>query len=336
MSHKEILRLEKVQPELLAEASVWIARLHGPNRTPAMENGFRRWLATSSAHARGFEIATEAWDDSRNLARVVQWESNVPKAIRLRSVAAMAAVAMIAVLGAIFYFGFAGVSTNRGEQRQLTLEDGTRIFLNTATHIVVHYNDKERRVQLSEGEALFEVAKRPEWPFLVEVGDHQVRALGTSFVIRRDDQRTSVTLIEGKVSVAPTPLKVARSGTPTTGQTLTPGERLTFKTFAPPIIDRPVLNVVIAWRRGQVVLDDTPLSEAVHEMNRYSFVSLAIAHPETANLRVSGLFQAGDSESFATAVAQTYGLEVVKDPKQILLVGTSSDPTIGNEGGRQN
>lgn len=332
MSHKESTKQEKVRPELLAEASIWVARLHGPNRTPAMEHGFRQWLATSPEHARGFEIATEVWDDSRNLVRAVHWESK-PKGSRLKSIAAMAAVAalaMIAAIGAIFFFRYTGVSTNRGEQRQLTLEDGTRVFLNTATHIVVHFNGKERRVQLNEGEALFEVAKRPNWPFVVAVGEHQVRALGTAFVVRRDDQRTSVTLIEGKVTVAPVPEEIDPSETAESTQTLTPGERLTFNTFEPPIIDRPVLSVVIAWRKGQVMLDNTPLSDAIHEMNRYTFVRLAIADPKTANLRVSGLFQAGDSESFAAAVAKSYGLELVKDPEMILIVGTSNTSTTGN------
>ncbi len=317
---------QEVPPELLAEAGVWVAQLHGPNRTPAMESGFRRWLNLSPAHKRGFELATEVWEDSKNLARVVPWEQTPRRTGGARRVAALAAAAMIAAVSVILYFRHAGVSTDIGEQRQVTLEDGTRVFLNTATRIVVSYDASERRIQLDEGEALFEVARQPSRPFVVTVGDRQIRALGTSFVVRRDEQRIAVTLVEGKVSVAPAAMpSVPQPELLAEVQTLHPGERLIFASSAPPALDRPVLEEVIAWRRGQVVLEDTPLAEAIEEMNRYSKVKLAIERPEAAGLAVNGLFQAGDSQSFATAVAQTYGLQVIEEPRRLLLTGLPSD-----------
>lgn len=317
---------EEVPPELLAEAGVWLAQLHGPNRTRAMEAGFRRWLNASPAHKRGFELATEVWEDSKNLARVVPWEPTVRRTGRRRTAVALAAAMMVAAVSAIFYFGHAGVSTDIGEQRQVTLDDGTRVFLNTATRIVVSYDEQVRRVQLEEGEALFHVAKQPNRPFVVTVGNHQIRALGTSFVVRRDEQRIAVTLVEGKVSIAPTEMpNVPMLELPAEIQTLNPGERLILATSAPPALDRPVLDEVIAWRRGQVILEDTPLAEAIREMNRYNKVKLAIERPEAAGLLVNGLFQAGDSQSFAAAVAQTYGLEVIEEPRRLLLTGVPSD-----------
>lgn len=322
---------DQVPPELLAEAGVWLAQLHGPNRTRAMEAGFRRWLSLSPAHQRGFELATEVWEDSRNLARVVSWEPTARRRGRRRTAVALAAAMMVAAVSAIFYFGHAGVSTDIGEQRQVTLEDGTRVFLNTATRIAVSYDEQERRVQLEEGEALFDVAKQPGRPFVVTAGDHQIRALGTSFVVRRDQQRIAVTLVEGKVSIAPietpnVPMPELRAEI----QTLKPGERLILASSAPPALDRPALDEVIAWRRGQVVLEDTPLAEAIREMNRYNKVKLEIEHPQAAGLLVNGLFQAGDSQSFAAAVAQTYGLEVIEEPRRLLLTGVPSDVSTPN------
>lgn len=322
MKLQDPLRKDEVPPELLAEAGVWVARLHGPNRTPAMEHGFREWLATSPVHARGFELASEVWEDSQNLARVISYEPSVSRWSALRPAASLAAIAIAVVVGAVLFFHDPGVSTVIGEQRQLTLEDGTRVFLNTETRVVVRYDDRERRVRLEEGEALFDVARRPTWPFVVMAGDHQIRALGTSFVVRRDEQQVAVTLVEGRISVAPVhPDKLAPAVPPPAAQILSPGERLTIADGGPPVLDRPVLDAVIAWRRGQVVLDDTPLAAAIDEMNRYSAVKLVVERPEAANLLVNGLFQAGDSESFAAAVAQIYGLEVVRERQQILLAG---------------
>src|ERR1700730_8306871 len=108
------------------------------------------------------------------------------------------AVAGLAVLGTIFYLHSDAVVTAVGEQRTLTLEDGTRVYLNTNSRAIVHYDKKLRQVNLEKGEALFEVAKRPDWPFVVTAGDRQVTALGTAFIVRRGGKDFAVTLLEGK------------------------------------------------------------------------------------------------------------------------------------------
>ena len=104
----------------------------------------------------------------------------------------------------LVYLRSDAVVTGVGEQRTLTLEDGTRIQLNTDTRAVVRYDERLRRVELEKGEAMFEVARRPDWPFVVTAGDRQIRALGTAFVVRREAEVLAVTLVEGKVTVTPT------------------------------------------------------------------------------------------------------------------------------------
>jgi transmembrane sensor len=226
------------------------------------------------------------------------------------------------------------IATKVGEQRQVVLDDGTRVFLNTDT--------QARRVELTRGEALFNVAKKPDWPFIVAAGDRQVRALGTSFVVRRDEQRLAVTLVEGEVMVSPRLASssgavssspqpdagaIAQTPPAAAGQprndvfTLTPGQRLTFTAGAATRLDTPSVEKATAWRRGQVILDDTPLATAIVEMNRYNSVKLVVERPEAAALLVNGLFQAGDSTHFANAVAQAYGLRLIERGDQIILSG---------------
>jgi transmembrane sensor len=236
------------------------------------------------------------------------------------------------------------IATGVGEQRQLVLEDGTRVFLNTDTRLVVKYDEQARRVELRRGEALFNVAKKSDWPFIVVVGDRQVKALGTSFVVRRDDERVAVMLMEGRVqvspqssstpsipadtqaqaganSVAPSQPAAATDQLPKETFTLTPGQRLTFTNGAAASLDTPSMERATAWRRGQVILDDTPLRVAAEEMNRYNSIKLVIESPEAAELLVNGLFQAGDSTHFANAVAQAYGLRIVERGDAIVLAG---------------
>ena len=116
-----------------------------------------------------------------------------------------------------------------------------------------------------------------------------------------------VTLVEGRVSVGPVaPLpSPPRQGTDVT---LVPGQRLTFAAGAVPRVDRPSMKQAVAWQRGQIILDHTPLSEAIEEMNRYSPVQLIIDQPSVLDLEVTGVFRSGDSVSFARAVAQAHYL----------------------------
>jgi len=100
---------------------------------------------------------------------------------------------------------------------------------------------------------------------------------------------------------------------------MTAGERLRVAKSAPPSVDAQRVEAVTAWRRGEVMLDDTSLPDAVAEMNRYSKNPLIIDGDSIATLRVSGIYHTGDSEGFAQTVAQLYGLQVTKEGDQIHL-----------------
>lgn len=175
-----------------------------------MTVGFKRWLAARPVNARAFELATEVWEESAQLRRVIPFVAETPKPPRRpsRSFIALAAASLAAIAATLglWLFGGASISTGVGEQRSIALQDGTRIFLNTATRLTVKYDSAVRRVELEDGEALFEVAKRKDWPFVVEAGERHIRALGTSFLVRKDPDVLAVTLVEGRVTVsAPRP-----------------------------------------------------------------------------------------------------------------------------------
>lgn len=323
-----------------AEASVWITRLHGPDRGPELEAGFRRWLAERPENAQEFEGLTEVWDllagsaPARAAPRLARWEHSAearelqalrtrpptPRASRWRRAGwAAAACAALAVGGlALHRLGVAPApyTTAVGEQRTVRLDDGTRLTLNADSRVATDFTTAERRVRLERGEALFEVAKDPRRPFVVAVDGHSVTALGTTFVVRRRDARqVAVTLIEGRVVVAtlapPAPAgATGRAAAVPPPEILIPGERIVLGAGAPPRIDTPRLDAVTAWRRGEVLLDDTPLVEAVAEMNRYDKTFIVLDGPRARSLRLSGLYHAGDNAGFAASVAQMHGLQV--------------------------
>jgi transmembrane sensor len=315
-----------IPPERIAEAGVWVARLHSGEPDKIAMAGVRQWLKANPMNARALELCTEIWEESANLRRITPFETQASAAPRRQRFLPMAAAAVVllAIAGMILWLApAADLTTEVGEQRLVTLEDGTHVFLNTATRIAVNFDAHARRVELKSGEALFDVAKKPTWPFIVKAGDRQIKALGTSFVVRRDATQTAVTLVEGSVSVTADGSSRSQGvSAPAAPQvfTLKPGQKLTFL-GAQARLDVTPLDKAVAWRRGEIIFDDTNLSDAAAELNRYNKDKLVVEQPSAQALRVTGLFQTGDSLSFAHAVAQSYGLTVEERKDAIVLSG---------------
>ena len=322
----EGLKSAKPSAAVRAEAAAWVARLHGPNRTPHVEAGLRRWLADDPDHAAAFELLTDTWEKSARLRRrpleqVASWEGPGFRISFPRAALAAAATVVLAILATIFYLHTDAVTTGVGELRTLTLDDGSRVHLNTDTRVRVHYDKQGRHVSLERGEALFEVAKQPDWPFVVTAGGREIKALGTEFVVRRDRKRLSVMLMEGKVTVTHGTEGQSKGSPPETETfTLVPGDRVTFVGSATPTLDRPAPERITAWLRGEVALDNTSLADAVAEMNRYSHQRIVADDPALAAIRVSGIFQAGDLANFAQAVARMHHIKVLNQQDEIVLM----------------
>jgi transmembrane sensor len=98
------------------------------------------------------------------------------------------------------------------------------------------------------------------------------------------------------------------------------GERLTITPDAPSLIDQPSMEAATAWRRGQAVFADLPLSAAVAELNRYGGPRILIGDPRLASLRVSGVFATNDTAEFASAISALHGLRVQQGDGELRIV----------------
>ena len=219
--------------------------------------------------------------------------------------------------------------TGVGEQRIVILPDGTRVTLNAATRIRATMTQAKRTVQGSRGQALFEIAKDATRPFVVQVADANVTATGTTFMARaspqRSDEAFDVTLIESQVVVRRA--HGAARDRDDEQVVMAPGERLRVRFTGvytreslDSRLDRPKIEYLTAWKRGEVVLDDVPIVDAVAEMNRYSNLLVALVKMEAiGTLRISGVMRAGDSESFAYVISSLHGLSVRRTRERIEL-----------------
>lgn len=320
-------------PSARLRAAAWVARLHDGSRSPAVEARLRRWLGESEDHRRAFARLSRAWEvagsirlRARRGARADRWR----KSSRVIPwVATVAVTVVLAATAGIYYLGNDHILATRIGQRQIRqLLDGTRVVLNTDTRIEIDYDEHARRVRLIRGEARFDVSKHPAWPFLVNVDGQEIRALGTSFIVRLDGtERLSVTLVEGRITVAPL-VRVA----PVPGQdpqVLLPGQRLILTRHHAPAVDRPDLARLTAWQQGRVVFDALPLAEAAAEMNRYSKTHITIADAEVAQLRIGGVFHAGDSEEFVRVATVALGLRAEQRGDTTVLSGAAAPASGG-------
>jgi transmembrane sensor len=252
---------------------------------------------------------------------------------------AVAASTLIgAVCGAWLYVHRNTYATEVGEQRVITLADGSAVELNARSKLTVHYTAAYREVDLVAGQALFRVAHDPGRPFTVVSGDTRIRAVGTEFdVYRRSSGSTTVTVIEGRVSVAsadtdsggidrpatpPVPVSEDRTSErqpPGHELLLSAGEQVSVGTHQGPLRIAGDPAQVIAWTQGRLVFSGTPLSEVAEEFNRYNTRPLVIESPEIATLRVNGVFSSTDLGTLLAFLREQPGIAVAESETEIRL-----------------
>jgi len=330
-----------------AAAAQWHTRLE-EDASPLTCAEFDAWLAADERHKAAFDSLEESWSRMAAAAvepRIMHLRREALAATRRPSWLRIAGVAatVVAVAAAAAYFALpkthpeigpeasqtaantaegGAFRTAVGERSNVTLADGSSVALNTNSRIDVRFTAQERSIRLLEGQAWFQVAKDAKRPFVVEAGDQRVTALGTAFDIRLGERDSvQVTLAEGRVSVERIRSKLAQLIQPQAARAeLNPGEALIISGETPAKKRKADLSKVMSWRNGQIVFDNDSLETAVAEVNRYSATHVELADAALGNLRVSGVFKAGHSESFVETVTGHYPIRVVeRDANRIVL-----------------
>ncbi|NYF31607.1 FecR domain-containing protein [Sphingopyxis sp. JAI108] len=207
------------------------------------------------------------------------------------------------------------VTTARGEIRRLPLADGSVATIDTSSSLRVAMVDDSRRIALQEGQAWFQVAKDRKRPFVVDAGIAQVRAVGTAFSVSRTNSGVRVAVTEGSVAAWPTD----SGGTMTI---LEAGQYAIFRpgAAAPEVATEPAaIERSLAWRSGEISLENETLGSAVEQFNRYNRQQLVIADPDLAGQRLVGLFQIDRPADFAATLAASLDVAVTTTPAEIRL-----------------
>jgi transmembrane sensor len=304
-----------------AEAAAWLARLRSEERTADDEKGFRAWLAESEVHRAAFDTTNSVFE----MAGAAQRRGSrtpAPRVTRrhvLRTGATLAAASVAGI--AIYLRSGTTYATEIGEQRDVALEDGTRVRLDTDSEIRVSMSEELRRVQLRRGRAHFDVAADPTRPFEVLALDQLVTASRGELDVSREGVLVSV-LPQGE------PVQVANENAAaslSTPRMIMPGHLVVFAENRLVREEQPELKRAIAWRFGRLALFEEPLAEAVAQMNRYTQRPIVILDAEIAQLRISGTYSVADARAFATSISVLLPVEVGLERDRITLRAASGE-----------
>jgi transmembrane sensor len=299
--------------EVRAQAAEWFARLKTVPVSRETLEQFFEWRRIE-AHGAAFEAVERVWSIAGEASGSPAITAAVATAYDRggEGTARRSWKGPLAIAGALLAGG-AGLSvllmnhgqhyeTQVGEQRTVSLEDGSRLTLDTDTSLTVRYSRANRRITLDHGQAFFSVAHARDRPFLVDAAGAEVLATGTEFEVRRIGVATEVTLVEGKVEITSPRVHEVRQ--------LVSGERYRVTGEETPVVRRVDTAADTAWRRGRIVFDETSLATAVAEVNRYTKRPITLASQTHADNRLSGSFETGDIDGFLAAATTVLPLRV--------------------------
>ena len=181
--------IPKSPDPLIDEALEWLVRIHSGHVSESIQAECDAWRRQSLTHERAYLTAESIWEDIGHLS--FRGATPLPKAShQFSGKPAWAFAACILLFTGLFFIESVGLwirsatadyHTGVGEQRVVTLEDGSTIQLNTDTAVDVTFSENKRDIRLLQGEAAFTVTSDPGRPFTVRSESLDTRALGTFF-----------------------------------------------------------------------------------------------------------------------------------------------------------
>lgn len=289
------------EQHILNQAAEWFAILQDDARSEDDYQQWQAWLAKDPAHAVVWQRVEALSQPFQRLANTVpsgvarEALGHIQDAGRRRMLRLLGVGGTVIGTGLILRYGLpwqawqyeyavahAAYRTRVGGRHQYTLMDGTQLILNTDSAVDVDYNQQLRRIVLYRGEILVQSAhdhQSKSRPLVVDTPVARLTALGTRFTVRSTQQSGHVAVFGGAVQVAPEKAEPVR---------VIAGQQVRF-TEDGVIADGVAELSREAWAQGKIIADNIPLMHFIHELNRYTAVSIQV-NPEVAHLRLVGVY----------------------------------------------
>jgi len=316
------------------QAATWLLRTEQPDWSEEQQAELHQWLDESYSHKAAFWRLEHGWQRADRLAALggketVRARESRPVPNWWRGAIAASIALLVAIVPTYFVAtgGFGGVgsehvaeqrfSTALGVRKTVALVDGSKVELNTATFIRARVDTRRRELWLDRGEAYFDVVHDPARPFVVFAGPRTITVLGTKFSVRRDGNRVSVSVIEGRV-------RVDYGGTTSTTRpaaTIGIGDTAVSDGDSTIVASGSIEQVerTMSWRRGMLTFNNATLADAAAEFNRYNTRKIQILDDQAAQVRIGGTFEATNVDAFVRLLREAYGVKVEVEPRAVKI-----------------
>lgn len=337
---------------VFAAATEWMVRVHDPDVSPESLIAWQSWMREDPAHAEAFrrmeglddllravprpplpsrrETGRDAYDGSQPIGLWNGRSRGLAPRWALAASVLIAALALSLVATVVASRWSAGrstmlIATRIGENRSVLLADGSTITLGGNSRVAVHFQPRERDIELQQGEAFFKVAHNRQRPFKVAAGTAVVVAVGTQFDVRREDNQVVVNVVEGRVVVLPRSPLIPSNVLSTFWPALVPvsvgaGEETTVDRAEVGSPSRaPDPEEAASWRSGRLTFRMQPLAQVLQQINRYSSKPIEIADPGIAEMKVTGTVVGGNVSGWVASLHSALGITALNKPDRIVL-----------------
>ena len=325
--------------QLAEEATAWFVRMSSDDVSADDHRAFDAWIDHSPAHREAYADAEALWGelgsipDPRGLggrsgeqqrdSGLRRREAGWTRRSTYRVAALAASLALVATIG-LWSFGTfdrlgADYATAVGETRQIALDDGSRVHLNSDTVLAVDFTAACRCVRLIQGEAFFTVASDAEWPFQVMAAAGRSEVVGTAFNVRDHGDAVIVSVAEGKVRVTSQSDGVEEGGS----ALLTAGTFARYGQTGAVETGTADVEALSAWRQGRLIFADRRLREVVAELDRYRPGAIVLLQSAIADERFTGVFDLSDTDLTLDAIEATLAVDVLRVTPWLTLLRAS-------------
>lgn len=309
-----------------ATASEWIVRLSQGALSVCERHALARWIAEDPQRLKDLNDTKSVWDlagkaataslgaDALNTA-IREYEISRARSRTARRIAVGGSFALAASLALALtttldmsrapqLASHSNVRTPIGQVERYYLPDKSSVTIAADSAVVVDFTPSARRIAIDRGEVFLRVARDERRPFTVTAGAHSVTVTGTKFNVDYDAMHNEieVAVVEGSVRVG---LPPQISGPI---ENLKAGDVVFFKANGDVVRRKISPSQASAWQDGSLYFDQTPVREALLNMNRYASKPVVAMDEKITNLTLSGRFETRDPAAFIYALQEIFGV----------------------------
>lgn len=313
------------------QAAEWMLRLHAAELTEVQRQAFERWKQQGPQYAASAKRMEEvigrmqALRGQKTPARAAL-SAAFPLARKARKsyLRALLLACSLALPAAMLLHSpypqqwMADVRSGPGDWKTLRLPDDSTLTLSGISAANLHFDARQRRIELLQGEILVEVAHDGSRPFIVQTAQGTMQALGTRFVVKREGDVTVLSMLQSRVA--------AQSADGQQTLEVDAGSQALLSTDAVRLrgsVDPASINE--AWRRHQLVVENRPLPEVLDEISRHRSGHLQFDRAALASLQVSAVLPLDNSDRALKMLAQTLPIKLQTFTPWLMIVSPEAN-----------